>query len=284
MLTGYDDNRTFYYAAGLFNGDSQNFKNVDSQFDGMARLWFAPFAAGGPEVLHDVAFGGSVWRGDRENTLALPTQTTEGGFTFLSFNSYNSTVAGTRIPVQLRQVGLMRAYAAEVNVPIAHRGGVRAEYVWKHSNLSEDDVSNPAAPKILGGASLEGWSAYGELWFWILGDDRIIGDQQGVQPYTRWRGMKPSPVRDGLMLALRAERLEEQVALEQDAETRNLGDPSVGTTRVTSYALGLNYWHSKRFRATVNLVLNHFEGNTAQINNLDSPTERELLFRLAIAL
>jgi phosphate-selective porin len=284
MLTGYDDDRIFYYSAGVFNGDGQNYKNIDSQFDGMARAWFAPFACAHIEALHDVEIGGSVWRGDREYTLPLPSQTTEGGFTFLSFNSFNSNVGGTRIPVQLRQVGLLRAYAGELNAPIAHKGGLRAEYVWKHVNLSEENVTNSVSPTILGGANLEGWAAYAELWFWIIGDDRIIGDQQGVQPYTRWKGMKPSVRRDGLMLALRAERLSEQVNLESDAAGLNLGDSAVGTTKVTSYALGLNYWHSKRFRATVNLVLNRFGGNTAQINNLESLSEKELLFRLAIAL
>jgi phosphate-selective porin len=284
MLTGYNEARNFYYAAGVFNGDGQNYKNVDGQFDGMARAWIAPFSFCGPEILHDVEIGGSAWRGDRANALAPAAQTTEGGFTFLSFSPYNASVSGAKTPVQLRQVGLLRAYAGEVNVPVAHRAGVRAEIVWKHLNLSEENVTNPAAPTVLGGAYLEGWSAYGELWFWILGDDRIIGDQQGVEPFTRFRGFKPSPIRDGLMLALRAERLVEHLRLESDADALNLGDTAVGTTQVTSFALGLNYWHSKRFRATVNLVRNRFDGNTAQIRNLASPTENELLFRLAIAL
>ncbi len=49
----------------------------------------------------------------------------------------------------------------------------------------------------------------------------------------------------------------------------------------------MNYWHSKRFRATFNYVVNHFgqgSGASGIPTNLASPWEQEFLFRLAIAL
>ena len=60
-----------------------------------------------------------------------------------------------------------------------------------------------------------------------------------------------------------------------------------GKTIVDSGELGVNYWHSKRFRATFNYVVNHFgQGSDANatLNALASPWEQEFLFRLAIAL
>jgi hypothetical protein len=63
-----------------------------------------------------------------------------------------------------------------------------------------------------------------------------------------------------------------------------LPSSAIGQTKVASWELGLNYWISKRFRATANYVLNHFGGDTSFINNLKSKNEQEFAFRLAIAL
>jgi hypothetical protein len=286
MLWGTNERRNFFYSYGVFNGDGPGLRNADDQFDSIGRVWLAPFSFLGPGPLHDIEIGGSFWLGDRVNTAAPAAQTTQGGFTFLSFNPYQAAIGSAvqGLPVQLRQVGLMRAFAGELNAPINHRFGLRAELVWKRSPLSQEDVTRPTAPVILGGADLTGWSAYGELWFWALGDDRIIGDQQGVQPFTRLRGPAPSPARRGLMLAVRVERLDEEVTEEADAAALNLLSPSVGKTRVTSFEVGINYWRSKHFRATLNYVFNRFGGDTVQILTLPSPNEHELALRLGVAL
>ena len=63
--------------------------------------------------------------------------------------------------------------------------------------------------------------------------------------------------------------------------------PALGKTIVDSGELGVNYWHSKRFRATFNYVVNHFgQGSAANatLGALTSPWEQEFLFRLAVAL
>jgi len=286
MVYGYNAEKNFHYSVGLFNGDGQNFKNADNQFDVIARAWIAPFSFTGDGPLHDAEIGGSFWRGDRANTLALPNQSSQGGFTFLSFSPYDATVGGSTVSTQLRQVGLLNAFAGELNVPVAHRFGLRSEFVKKSSSLSEENVNaaKPSSPIVLGGANLKGWASYVEGWFWFLGDDRIIGDQQGLEPLARLKKFAPSAPRDGLMLAFRAEYLHEEVALESDAVAVNLKDSVVGNTRVTSYQFGINYWHSKRFRATFNYVFNHLSGDTPQIKKLASPNEQEFLFRLGIAL
>jgi len=284
MVYGYNPAKNFHYSLGVFNGDGQNFKNADGQFDVMGRAWIAPLSFLGDGPWHDVELGLSVWRGDRANTLPLPNQTTQGGFTFLSFAPYNTMVAGNTVSAQLRQVGLLNAVGGELNVPVAHRFGLRSELVWKSSSLSEENVNSPAAPVILGGGTLEGYSVYGELFFWILGDDKIIGDQQGLEPLTRLKKIGVTAPRDGLMLAFRAEYLSEDVTLESDASALALKDSAVGHTGVTSYELGVNYWHSKRFRATLNYIFNRFTGDTGQIKKLASPNEQEILFRFGIAL
>jgi phosphate-selective porin len=297
MILGYNEKRNFYYSVGLFNGDGQNFKNIDNQFDWMGRAWIAPFSFLGDGPLHDIEVGGSFWTGDRAGntypTLPLPNQTTQGGFTFLNFGSFTPPMAATGLPtgtsaIQLRQVGRVNAAAFEINAPIAHKGGVRYEFVWKHSPLSEEAISSSGSNLgILGGANLKGYSMYGEGWYWLLGDDRIIGDQQGIQPYTRFRKFGVKPPQQGVMLAFRFEYLNENLTEEADAATAALGSSALGRTKLQSYELGVNYWWSKRFRATFNYVLNHFDRGaeaTKQLRNLSTSTEQEFGFRLAIAL
>jgi phosphate-selective porin len=287
MVHGYNDDRFFYYSLGVFNGDGQNFKNVDKKFDVMGRAWVAPLALAKIDPLHDATVGVSGWTGDRNNTLALPNQTTQAGFTFLSFSQFSKTVNGSPTNLQYRQVGRLNAVAGEINVPVMHKYGLRSEFVWKHSPLSLESIASSGAGTILGGANLKGWSTYVEGWVWVLGDDRIVGDQQGIEPQGRFKKFGVKPVQDGVMIAFRYEHLDEKLTEEADAALLStmIGTPSaVGQTKVDSYELGINYWHSKRFRATFNYVFNHFGGDTAQIKGLASSNEQEFLGRLAIAL
>jgi hypothetical protein len=285
MIHGYSENRAFFYSYGVFNGDGPNLKNVDRHLDSIARAWIAPFAFAGDERLHDVEIGASGWLGDRAAGLPLASQATQEGFELASFDPYSAFLGGAgTTPIQLRQVGLLRAFAGELNAPVAHRFGLRAEVVWRHSPLSEENIGNPAAPVIIGGANLIGWSTYGELWMWALGDDRIIGDQQGLEPFKRYRGATDTAVRNGLMVALRLEHLDEEVTHESDAAAVNLGNPALGKTKVTSVQLGINYWRSRRFRASLNYGFHHLDGTTAWIGRLATSNVHEVAFRLGMAL
>ena len=57
---------------------------------------------------------------------------------------------------------------------------------------------------------------YGELWYWAIGDDRIIGDQQGLEPFPRYKSSASSRRSNGLMLAFRLEYLNEDVTEDAD--------------------------------------------------------------------
>jgi hypothetical protein len=174
--------------------------------------------------------------------------------------------------------------AVELNAPINHKAGFRWELVWKHSPLSAMDVTNAKAPTILGGVNQRGVATYAQAWWWVKGDDRIVGDQQGLEPLARWKGFGVKPPQPGLMLVARVEHLTESLTEEADAAALKLGAPVMGRTTVTSYELGANYWYSKRFRATFNYVFNRFGGDTSFVTKLPSKNEQELLFRLAVAL
>ena len=118
-----------------------------------------------------VTVGGSFWTGNRSSALPPTSQTTQGGFTFLSFSQFTTSMTSgmPNTAVQLRQVGRMNAFAAELNAPIAHKYGLRYEFVWKDSPLSEESLAANGTGTILGGATLKGYWMYGTL---VLGDRR----------------------------------------------------------------------------------------------------------------
>jgi len=289
MVHGFDEERIFYYSIGLFNGDGQNFKNADDHFDWMGRAWFAPLAIAGAGPLHDVEIGASLWTGERANTLAPASQSTQAGFTFFNTAAFTATPTGSTSSqsIQLRQNGRLNAFAVELNAPIAHKVGLRGELVWRHSPLSEESIASNGTGAVLGGADLKGYSLYGQVSVWLIGDDRIIGDQQSVGGFPRlgkFGVFGARPIQNGLVLLFRYEHLDETLTEDATAAALNLGNKYVGRTKVDAGEIGLNYWHSKRYRATFNYLVNHFGGDTPFITTLPSAYEQEFLFRLAMAL
>jgi phosphate-selective porin len=290
MLHGWDEQKHFFYSIGLFNGDGQNFKNVDEHFDWIGRAWLAPASFAGEGPLHDVEIGGSFWSGYRKYAGPPANQTTQGNLTFLNFAPYTTSMS-SEVPnttVGFRQFHRQNSFAFEINAPIAHRFGVRYEAVWKKVPLTADAIATNGTGTHLGHAELRGHSMYGEAWVWALGDDRIIGDQQGLEPIPRYKKFGVKPPQHGLMIAGRIEDLNERVSESADAAALELGSKVVGKTHVNSYELGVNYWYSKRFRATANYIFNYFQqhgSDTApQIKALKSPAEHEIAFRIAVAL
>jgi hypothetical protein len=306
MLHGTNDARNYYYSAGVFNGDGQNFKNLDNSFDVMARAWVSPTSFLGEGPYHDITVGGSYWTGNRNFANPLANQTTAGGFKV--FDSSLPKVAGDTL--SLNQQGRQHSWALEVNAPIMHKFGVRWEFVHKDQPLSAIDTTmGPMA--IAAGLHLKGWSQYFEAWGWIMGDDRIIGEP-GMQMPTRLKKFGVKPPQHGLMVAARLELLDETLSADDPAGPIALVSPkplSYGKTKLTAFTLGVNYWISKRFRLSGNYNLNGLgggntnyvtcpgtvsmdatitaqcgSGGTAEKGLKGATTEQEFSFRFAIAL
>lgn len=289
MVHGLAPGAVAYWSAGVFNGDGMNFRNVDSDFDVMGRAWVAPLAIAGVPELANVTVGGSLWHGTRgRNGLAVPAQTTQGGFRFFDPRFRASEAAGG-MAAELHQRGDLDAWAVELDAPIGHRTGVRFELLQKSQRIAESDITNATSGRLveMGHGVLDGWAAYGQAWLWIIGDDRLVG-RPGLQLPPRLRQRPVEEPSHGLMVTARVERLEETVS----SDTPALGDPQVGATRVSVFEVGANYWYSRRFRGTFNYVLNRFSGTSGAMNDLvDGPrgvsggtTEHEVMFRLGIAL
>ena len=138
------------------------------------------------------------------------------------------------------------------------------------------------APTPVGaGGKLQGWANYAEAWVWAIGDDTIIGEP-GLQLPARFRKFGVKPPQTGLMFVARFDYLSEDVTFYEGTAALSNSAALAGTTNVTSFALGVNYWFSKRLRLTTNYVFNHFGGDNVQAAKLQN--EQEFLFRLGIAL
>jgi hypothetical protein len=284
MLHGTNPERNYYYSLALLDGDGQNFKNVDENFDIMGRAWISPTSFMGPGPLHDITLGGSYWTGNRTFGEPLSNQTTAGGFKILdaSLPKLGMDTA------QINQQGRHYDYAFEVNAPIMHKFGVRWEYVHKDQPLSAYDTT--VSPNVIAaGMHLKGYSTYFEAWAWALGDDTIIGEP-GMQMPTRYKKFGIKPPQHGLMFAARLELLDEKLTADDPlgpVATLKTAPAGLGETKMTSFQLGANYWISKRFRTTFNWTLNHFDGDTSYIKTgalKNAKDEQEFSFRFAIAL
>ncbi|HVU00118.1 MAG TPA: porin [Polyangiaceae bacterium] len=283
MVNGLLPNKGLYYSLGLFDGDGQNFRNTDSKFDVMGRAWVAPFALAGEKSLEDVTVGGSVWLGNRgDNGLKLASQTTQGGFTF--FDPAWKLASGSG--VEVHQHGKLRAFALELNAPIEHKYGVRVEYVHKTQDLAVTDATAAAGGTFtpLGDAKLRGWAMYGEVYAWLVGDDKIL-PAPGLELQPRLKKFETKAPRHGVMLAARVDHLNE--TMETNATLS--ADKASGTRKITAIEFGANYWYSKRYRATFNYVLNLLDGTAGGVADAEKKldgkkNEHEFLFRLAIAL
>jgi phosphate-selective porin OprO and OprP len=277
MVHGIHPDKLFYYSVGMFNGDGQNARNVDKNFDVMGRAWIAPLALTDVEALKAVEVGGSFWIGKRTKGGTFAPQTTQGGFTFLNPAWKVTPAMGAATDYALRQHGNLKAFAAELDLPVAHKYGLRGEFVHK-----EQDLASTAAGTLP--ASLKGNAGYGEAWVWVIGDDKIIGPP-ALQLPPRIKKFGTTAPRLGLALLARLDYLDETITVSDDAIAMAPGNPAGGHTKVTSFEFGANLWYSKRFRATVNYLFNHFSGDTGTVSGMTAlKDEHEFAFRLGIAL
>jgi hypothetical protein len=274
----------FYYSAGLFNGEGPGFRNLDNQADGIGRIVFSPFAASaGAELWRRFSIGGSAWVGNHVGGPAFPVQATPGGVVFLLPHWVSGQTPP--LPLALREQGSIDAVGGELDLPIGPCFGLRGELVWKRQHLAEADTSLPAAAPLtpLGDAVLHGIAGYGEVWFWLLGDDRLLPAPGRELPSRLGPGRTAGPpLGDGVMLALRGEVLKEDL----DSDNPMLSDPSAATTRVFAGTAGVTYWRGRFVRVSANYQLDSWSGTSQTIRALAAggTFEQEFLLRFAASL
>ena len=198
MVNGLLGDGRFYYSAGLFNGEGPEFRNIDNQSDTIGRLVATPFT-GSDRWWGGFSIGASVWYGNHILGPTAPVQATPGGMVFFEPHWTSGQTAPRSF--ELHEQGTATAFGGELNLPIGHRFGLRGEVVWKRQHLAEDDTSQGLATPV-GDATLDGISGYGELWFWLLGDDRLL-PAPGLELPLRIGASQHPWLTEGLQLAVR---------------------------------------------------------------------------------
>jgi hypothetical protein len=278
MAHGLLGSGQLYYAAGVFDGNGPNLRNVDNQADAIGRLTLAPFAGRGG-AWRRIWLGASGWYGRHVAGPVAAVEATPGGVTFFVPRWTNGDPPPRTLA--LREHGTVTAAGGELNLPLGGRVGLRGEVVWKRQHLREADVAGEIGlSPAFGDATLEGIAGYGELWLWLLGDDTLL-PLPGRQLPARRERTTPR-LDDGVMLAVRGEILKQDLSTDQPA----LGDPNRATTRVVSGTAGLNYWHGPFVRLSVNYVLNVWSGNSevSHLLRADGELQHEVLVRAALNL
>src|SRR5262245_42584784 len=195
MVHGLLGDGFLYYSGGVFNGDGPDFRNLDNQPDAIGRVVLSPFAAG-EGALRRLSLGGSAWYGRHVLAPTFPVQATPGGVRFVQPQWITGQPPRT---LELREHGYVAAFGGELSIPFGTRFGLRGEGVYKRQQLAEvDAVTTPGTVERLGAATLTGLGAYGELWLWLAGDERML-TAPGLQLPARIAGRYRRAFEDGLM-------------------------------------------------------------------------------------
>jgi Phosphate-selective porin O and P len=282
MVHGADAARTFYYSGGVFNGDGPGLRNADNHVDLIGRAFAAPLARTPHEGLREVSLGVSAWYGQHVAGLPFPTQTTPGGFVL--FDPQWTTGQTMPLTLELRESGRTLTLGGEVNVPINHLFGARAEGIFKQQDLAENSIlpADGSTLATLGRAKLQAIGGYAEVWAWVMGDDRQLPRPGLELPVRLGRASEPPP-QHGVMLAARGEMLKEDLTSNQAV----LGDPNLATTRLTALSLAVSYWYGRRVHASVDYVMTFVGGSTENVKATlatSGKSEQELLLLVAMGL
>jgi hypothetical protein len=296
MVAGDLPYNVIRYYLGVFNGDGQNFKNLDNQPAVIGRIVFAPLGLlkKHPSWMEDVWVGGSFWWARSDNVAGagppsttasvgdLPSFSTNGGFTVFSGNYSNGTARE-----HLGPNGNTYKWDVELNVPLWKRFGLRSEYLHQSIDLREyDDVAaaNGTLSRSIGAgggfAHLDGWGTYVEAYAWIGHDVEI--DKVGYPREPHWRGYTPpNKPTWAVQFVAKYEKTSWDIT--------NTTGPEAGHYALDTFGLGTNLWFTKHARVMANYFLNYIGAGDPSLaapnqkkNIFFQSFEHELLFRLQV--
>jgi hypothetical protein len=309
MLQGTLPRKFARYWVGVFNGDGQNFKNLDNQPAIIGRAYIAPFTLLPRHApwLDDIWLGGSFWwqRADNLGGVGpasttgatsgdVASLTTQGGFTVFSSNYRNGKDAmNNAIRSHLAADGTVLKYAIELNVPITRYLGLRSEFVHQSMDLRQYNDFNPGTgdlkrnPGLTG--FLDGYAGYVEAYAWIGGPVNV--DKPGLYQTPHWNGYVPPPLPHwAVMVGAKYEHVEMSISGLPNT-SKATSDPANGHYALDVFELGGNLWVTRHSRFIVNYVLNYIDSGDpreaavlSKSNLFFQAYEHELLFRFAVSL
>jgi len=249
MFWGESPDRLLYYTVGVFNGDGPNRPNADSRYDFAGRVVLRPFAntTTGPTKWAQV--GVSLHEGSRDSAKVgydLPSLTTSQGFAFWRPTYTDSSGRLIHILPSATQA----AFGADLYVPVGNFD-VTGEFVYADYQTRETVDGLQLSPFTERFGALKGWGYYAQVGYWILGSHDILGHPSYGRPIHVDLSQPQLRAQHGLQVVARID----QLGLSYQGSSRSGSDdaktPS-GDVKVTSLALGVNYWATRHLRVSVN--------------------------------
>jgi len=258
MLWGELTNKSWFYSAGLFDGDGQNRLNTDGRGDFMARTFVHPLASD-PTELANLQIGLSLRYGSRNNRFSnydYSGMSTQGGFGF-----WNPTYSGSEGTTHILPSGTQVGLAGELRVPVSIVD-LTSEVVYIKNNTREVQEGFQATPgSNLRLGDLHGLSYYVQAGIWF--GKRDISGLPGYENMTHVDFTRPdAPPAHAVQLLAKWEQVHlnyESASRAGTADAKNAD----GAIKVNAFSLGVNYWASKHIRLTANYVLDVFPDSAA---------------------
>lgn len=309
MLFGAAPNNIARYWLGIFNGEGQDFKNLDYRPAYIGRVVFSPLAiiAHHPTWFENVWVGASGWE-EREQNLGgtsaasttgatqgdIANVTTQGGVAIFNSN-YGNGVDGSKNAIRshLAPNGITKKYAFELNVPVFEQQyGFRGEIVHQQIELSEYEDTSTGRTASGNRAQLEGTGGYAEAYVWL--GQNVNVDLPGLYQVPHWDGYKvPAPPHWAVQIAAKYEHVGFDVEGLPNA-TSSAGktgkDAGQGSYTLDVFELGASLWLTRHSRLMANWAVNYIGGGSndpapnEQKNLFFRRTDHELLFRAAASL
>lgn len=254
MFWGALDKNLFYYSAGLFLGEGPNRPNVDNRIDTIMRYYTRPLA-NTDQQLKDLQIGASFRYGMRDkNRVAYdyPGMTTQGDYTFWSPTYTDSLGRYTHVIPSGSQMGI----AGELRIPFQQLD-FRSEFVYVQNRTREgvDGYQRTYAERL---GTLQGYSYYVQLGYWIFGNASILGYPGEARP-LKLDLNKPDPASPihGLEVLVKWEQLHAKYQGADRAGTPDANNID-GDIKVNTISAAATYWGTRHVRVSLNYVLNMF--------------------------
>jgi hypothetical protein len=298
MLFGAAPHNVTRYWMGVFDGEGQNFKNLDYGAAFIGRAIVSPLALvpNHRAWFENIWVGGSIWEERSQNiggTSAASTTTatrgdlanvtTQGGVAFFNSNYSNGTDATkAAIRSHLAPNGQTHKLAAELNIPLFERVGFRGEVI--HQDISLTEYEDTAAGRVSGShARLSGNGGYAELYVWL--GESVNVDLPGLYQVPHWDGYKvPGPPKWAVQVAAKYEHVG------FDVDDLPAKDPARGSYLLDVFELGSSVWLTRHSRFMANYVFNSIGHGSSDPASNEQKTiffhrgDHELLFRAAASL
>ncbi|MBV9950162.1 MAG: hypothetical protein JOZ69_25200 [Myxococcales bacterium] len=255
MFWGEAPDQTLYYKVSVLDGDGPNRVNVDSRYDVAGRVVARPFVKTSPSFTKFAQVGFSARVGSRDPKAVgydLPSLTTQGGYAFWK-PTYKDSAGHT---VHILPSASQWALAGDIYLPLGNFD-VTAEFIYMVDDTREALDQLQISPFTERTGELKGYGWYGQIGYWIVGDQTVVGAPNHGRPVHLDPSRPQRPWKQGLQVLAKFEQLH----LTYDGASRGGASDSAtpnGNVDVDSVGLGVNYWLTRHLRVGVNYTLYDF--------------------------